>query len=263
MIGHLYRYPHPHDPTRFIYVGQGPKRDSKHRSGKEGFGRRFKKLFPADVLPQPIREQVEVKDQSELNELETVWMFQYHTWRGYNGGMNLTFPGSDDYKRLGMLGGSISGQRNAESGRMSKIGKTYGPVNGRKMVDSGRLLQVASSGGKIGGTKSFRLYGNPRTKEGSIKGGRASGKKNAENGHMSSLGRVHGGRYAHVLVEYRTIEHQSQAGKLGGQKHVASGHIQSLGRKSSAPGGPLAKARHERWHVKRDIISDTCSFCKS
>jgi hypothetical protein len=201
MIGHLYRYPHPHDPTRFIYVGQGPRRDSEHRSGKEGFGKRFKKLFPADALPQPIREQVEVRDQLELNELETAWMFQYHTWCGYDGGMNLTFPGSADYKRLGMLGGSI--------------------------------------------------------------GGRASGKKNAENGHMSSLGRVHGGRYAHVLVEYRTIEHQSQAGKLGGQKHVASGHIQSLGRKSSAPGGPLAKARHERWHVKRDIISDICSFCKS
>src|ERR1700676_2374815 len=103
MIGHLYRYPHPYDATRFIYCGQGAKRDVVHRRGTEGFGRRFKKAFLDVELPQPIREEVEVKDYLELNELETIWMFQYHTWRGYEGGMNLTFPGSDDYKRLWLL----------------------------------------------------------------------------------------------------------------------------------------------------------------
>jgi hypothetical protein len=62
VVGTLYRYPHPLDPTRFIYVGQGAKRDVDHRRGSKEFGKRFKKKFPGIELPQPIREQVEVKD---------------------------------------------------------------------------------------------------------------------------------------------------------------------------------------------------------
>ena len=95
MIGHLYRYPHPYDATKFIYCGQGEKRHNVHRSGVSSFGRRFKKLFPGIELPQPIREVVDVQDQLELNELETIWMFRYHTWRGL-GGMNIVFPGSQE-----------------------------------------------------------------------------------------------------------------------------------------------------------------------
>ena len=98
MIGHLYRYPHPTEPGKFLYVGQGLKRDSIHRRGATSFGRRFKKLFPDIELPQPTREIVEVENQLELNELETIWMFQYHTWHGYEGGMNLRFPEDFDYR---------------------------------------------------------------------------------------------------------------------------------------------------------------------
>src|SRR6202030_2967867 len=107
MIGHLYRYPHPHDPTRFIYVGQGGNRDWSHRSGKSSFGRRFRRDFPGTELPQPIREDVEVESYIELNELETIWMFRYHTWRGYSGGLNLRFPGAKDYKELARMGGLV------------------------------------------------------------------------------------------------------------------------------------------------------------
>lgn len=259
MIGHLYRYPHPFDPTKFIYVGQGPKRDSRHRSGKSPFGRRFKKKFPGVVLSQPIREQIEVENQLQLNEEETIWMFRFHTWRGYPDGMNSTFPGSQDYKAIGL----ISGQKNVESGHMSRVGKKYGPINGRNVFENGQLARICSSGGKVGGPRTFEIHGNPGTREGSIKGGIAAGKKNVESGHMSSLGKIYGGRHAYVLEEFRTSENQSRRGKLAGQINVESGHIQSLGRKNSAPGGPLAKARHERWHIKRNIVSDVCDFCKS
>jgi len=101
MIGHLYRYPHPFDTAKFLYVGQGIKRDYYHRSGKSSFGRRFKRDFPNVELPQPVREQIEIQNHTDLNEFETIWMFRYHTWKGYVGGMNLTFPGSKDYLSLG------------------------------------------------------------------------------------------------------------------------------------------------------------------
>jgi len=158
MIGTLYRYPHPHDTNRFIYCGQGAKRDQRHRSGKKGFGCRFKKIFPSIELPQPIREQVEVENQLELNELETIWMFQYHTWHGYEGGMNLTFPGSTDYTNMGLIGG---------------------PIVGRKNVESGLLASICRSGG----FKTFELHGNPATKEGWLKAGRIA----VENGQLASL----------------------------------------------------------------------------
>jgi hypothetical protein len=128
MIGHLYRYPHPFDPTRFIYVGQGAKRDKNHRSGKQGFGLRFKKLFLGVDLPRPIREIVEIENQLELNELETIWMFRFHTWHGYEGGMNLTLPGSDDYKNMAVLANRvISATPGLRSALAKKIAQVLGP----------------------------------------------------------------------------------------------------------------------------------------
>ena len=59
---------------------------------RKGLAEDFKRDFPGIELPQPIRETVEVADRLELNELETVWMFRYHTWRGYEGGMNSHSP---------------------------------------------------------------------------------------------------------------------------------------------------------------------------
>src|ERR1700684_4172099 len=105
MIGVLYRYPHPYDSTKFIYVGQGARRDKKHRAPFSSFGKRFKKKFPEIELPQPILEKIEVRDQIQLNEEETIWMFRYHTWVGYPDGMNITFPNTCDYKNLGRITG--------------------------------------------------------------------------------------------------------------------------------------------------------------
>jgi hypothetical protein len=66
MIGTLYRYQHPHDSARFVYVGQGGNRDRQHRSGKSSFGRRFKKQFPDAVLPQPIKEKAALRGISTI-----------------------------------------------------------------------------------------------------------------------------------------------------------------------------------------------------
>lgn len=165
--GTLYRYPHPHDSTRFIYVGQGAKRDKHHRSGRSSFGRKFKRDFPGIDLPQPIREVVEVRDQLELNELETIWMFQFHTWRtAYPGGYNITFPGSQDYLNLGRIG-DREGKRNSglnavktgqlrlasiagvaacrERGITAAIGRKYGPVYGAKNVESGHIQRMRAT----------------------------------------------------------------------------------------------------------------------
>lgn len=194
MIGTLYRYPHPHDPTRFVYVGQGAKRDKDHRRGHKEFGKRFKKRFPDTELPQPIREEVEVKDHLELNELETIWMFRYHTWRGYDDGMNYIFPGSADYKLLGKLGGSIGGKKSAERGHMARmtnlpqtkaaqsaVGKIFGHVQGLKNVENGHFARIKEL---------------PQTKKAMSANGRAQGRKNVISGHLLMIGRAQGPKNA-------------------------------------------------------------------
>jgi hypothetical protein len=164
MIGVLYRYPHPDDPTRFIYVGQTQHidrpeiRDGQHRLGHSTFGRRFKKKFPKTELPQPIREQAEVSDLTELNEMEIIWMFRYHTWRGYLGGMNIVLPGAQDYKAAAILGG----QANVDSGHIQALGRTQvvkirglgGKVSGknvgRRNVESGQMASIQREGSRVG-----------------------------------------------------------------------------------------------------------------
>lgn len=223
MIGHLYRYSHPHDPSRFIYVGQGSKRDSRHRLGRTSFGKRFKRSFPNEELPQPVKEIVEVRDQLELNELETIYMFRYHTWRGY-GGMNITLPGSDDYKNMGLLGGQIS----KESGQIQAFAKSGvgGRIAGRIRVESGGLASIST-------------YEN-RAKGGRVQGA-IQGRKNVESGHLFNI---------------RTKEHQSAAGRISGRMNVESGHMDRM-RDVNPYNGP-----HIRWHVRRNIVKKGCKFCE-
>jgi hypothetical protein len=185
MIGTLYRYQHPNDPTKFIYVGQGPKRDKEHRSGKSSFGRRFKKLFPDDILPEPIKEQIEVYSTSELNEEETIWMFRYHTWWGYPDGMNLGLPGSSDYKNIG----KIAGQMAVESGQVQSLGKKQG----RKNVENGHLASIRTPENISKGTRRRNeIYGNPSTPESCARAGRIGGRKHVESGHIQALGKIQG-----------------------------------------------------------------------
>ena len=171
----LYRYPHPEDPTRFIYVGQVwdtnrlQIRNEEHQSGLRGFGFRFKKKYPNVNLPSPICEFVEVFDQLELNELETIWMFRFHTWRGYPDGENLTLPGAIDYKDIAYLGGVVSGRLFVESGNASIFGKKWG----QRSVENGQLARM-------------------RTPEHQREAASARGRKNVQTGHIQALGREYG-----------------------------------------------------------------------
>ena len=124
-FGVLYRYSHPHKAGKYLYVGQGSKRDHEHRIGRSSFGRRFYKQFPGVELPQPEYWAVAVSNQVELNEEETIAMFENRTWYAY-GGMNLSLPGSLDYFMMGKVGGR-SGTFESKSIGATKRAVTLGP----------------------------------------------------------------------------------------------------------------------------------------
>jgi hypothetical protein len=161
----LYRYPHPFIDGKWIHVGQGSKRDQHHRGGRTSFGRRFKAQFPDVPLPQPVIWWEPIANQIEANEAETIAMFQFRTWHGYEGGMNLTVPGCADYTALarnqpreakvrgGRIGGRIAGRRNVESGHLAKLRtpehqRQAARMAGRRNVESGHLRSISSLGAR-------------------------------------------------------------------------------------------------------------------
>ena len=167
-VMHLYRYPHPFTQGRWLYVGQGAKRDSAHRSGQSSFGRRFKRLSPN--TPQPVRWQETASTRLDANLAETVTMPSMVP--EHPGGMNLTLPGSQDYKNAGYMGGVVQGQRNAANGQMSRIShsgaltqpreaKVYGGRKASRIIKEKRAgifsLTPSRKGGKIGGRSLVRL----------------------------------------------------------------------------------------------------------
>jgi hypothetical protein len=247
MIGTLYRYAHPYDSTRFIYVGQGPNRDREHRSGRSSFGRRFKKKFPDAQFSQPIKEQIDVFDQIQLNEEETIWMFRFHTWHGYLDGMNLVLPGSTDYKVIGKIGGCMA-VASGQMERMQNLPQTKaaqrinGGVLARRNIESGhiRSLGLTGAGGRVGG--------------------RIQGRKNAENKtgvcgrtfeKMSEDGRK-GGR---IGGYNQPREAKVKGGRIGGKAVVESGQLLGI----CAKGGTAAS--HVRWHIRRGIVNSNCLLC--
>jgi hypothetical protein len=240
MQGTLYRYPHPTEPTKFLYVGQGPKRDRDHRSGKSSFGRRFKRDFPGVELPQPIKEVVEVIDYLELNELETIWMFRFHTWRpAYSGGYNIVLPGSQDYESLGKIYGPINGQKAKESGQIQRLGKqdrmrrkgkaAVGYMGGISNVTSGHLSRIAALGGRAAG----RLTTEKKT---GIHG--LSQEERTENARKG--GAIQGALRGPIL------------GRWAAESGLCA-RIASLGATAS---------NHTRWHVARNINNPNCKLCQ-
>lgn len=160
MVGHLYRYPHPLDSSKFIYVGQGAKRDQEHRSGKSSFGRRFKRDFPDYQLPQPVCVMIEVENQLELSEHETIWIFQYHTWHGM-GGMNLRLPEDKNWKSTGRMGGENQQRKYKVLGgfNQKREDKVRGGISsGRIAAESGRCARIA----RLGGEQSSHNYWHVR-----------------------------------------------------------------------------------------------------
>ena len=78
-----------------------------------------------------------------------------------------------------------------------------------------------------------------RTREGSIKGGLKAGGQHAESGHMSKIGKMHG--------------------PIQGKKNVESGLLEKIRPAAGRKGGPIGM--HNRWHVRRGIVSATCKIC--
>ena len=241
MIAYLYRYPHPDNPNKFLYVGQETvlgRRHSDHLRGLRGFGLRFKKQFPTQTLPEPIREQVEVENARELNELETIWMFQYHTWRGY-GGMNLQIPGGEDYKVAGKLGALSQ----VASGMMSRKGKLQGTKNNK----NGHMYRMREKNKNAG--RNLVIW-NKLNNFNSLPQVKAARSRNAKKMGQEA---VRSGR----LLKFCSL-----GGKIGGKKNVLSGHLERIRTPQSSSKGGLY-GTHQRWHVLRGVINKSCSLCES
>jgi hypothetical protein len=154
--------------------------------------------------------------------------------------MNLTFPGSADYKNMGKVGGPLGGKISVESGHLASLRtfenqsraskaanfkhreekRVLGIALGREAVESGRLaslrthehqVKAGREGGKIGG----RI------------GGPKAGRKNVETGHIQALGKEWGRKNVESghLASLRTPEHQRAASKISNclQWHVRRG----------------------------------------
>lgn len=225
MIGHLYCYPDPTSPNRYLYVGQGKNRDSCHRSGRTAFGRRFKQKYPAHILPSPVRWVVNVSNQNELNEEETIAMFVKRTWCGY-GGMNLSLPGSQDYCRAGTLAARLW-----DADHQVRCGK----LGGKARVASGQFAKLKtfehqSRAGVIGGKVGGKI------------GGKVQGHRNAMiPGHMKLLG---------------TLGDSTNAGRKTYQNRTGIFAMTAAAKKLASQ-----KGTHCHWHVGRKIDA-ACFFCK-
>ena len=247
VLVHLYRYPHPTIPNQWLYVGQGVNRDKQHRSGASSFGRRFRKLFPDTHLPEPVRWTEPASNYLEANEAETIAMFRYHTWRGYQGGMNLTLPGTKDYEHLGKIGGAVVGRITKENGtglfrltseQLSQAGRKGGLIGIRNMPREAKVR-----GGKTSGPDNLKKM----TKEAKIRGcylggkssGSISGKRCKENGHLAKIchlgGLIRGPIQGRKNVESGLLSRIcADGGRISGRKMAkVPGYMSGLGRISA------------------------------
>jgi hypothetical protein len=191
-----------------LYVGQGAKRDYKHRPRKSSFGRRFEKRFPGHELPQPIRWTVEIANQLELNELETIAMFQYHSWHGYEGGMNLCLPGASDYANISLLAVRV----NASNGTaVYALTREQRSAAGHK---GGALTQSQKIG--IFGMSSDKLLSSCR------KGGRMA----VASGRLQEIARVQTRKQKETGTGLYGLTHEQlqEAGRKGRASAASSGH---------------------------------------
>lgn len=163
----MYRYPHPTVLNNWLYVGQGVSRDTRHRSGKTPFGKRYLKEFPGITLPLPVRWVEPAFNQAEANLAETVAMFKFHTWHGYLGGMNFVLPGSQDYRKMGNLqprevrvkSGRRLGLENVKTGRLRAISRLGGlsvPLEVRSKLGKATSLKLTHEQRSRGGCNVSR-----------------------------------------------------------------------------------------------------------
>lgn len=196
-----------------------------------------------------MREQIDVENQLELNEEETIRMFIYHTWRGYKDGMNLQIPGAEDYKNSGKFGGLSA----AQSGQLEKA-RNY-PERKEKWAE---IIQSekAKENRKIQGFKQGKKnvesghWATLRTREIIMMGAKAAGALAAKTGQINKI-KTYESSLKGALNQKK--EDKVRGGVTQGTKNVANGHLERV--RKTAP--------HIRWHVKRGLVSPTCKFCSS
>lgn len=179
MEKYIYRYPHPVEIERWVYVGQTvdiKSRDQKHRYGRTAFGRSFRTTFPEMTLPMPVICRVRGTAE-EINKAEEQAIEQYQT-SAAAGGFNKTKPGSLDYRLISLLGNkAVKPESRVRGGKEAQ--RLYGCLftseqrsrGGLKNAASGHLARVrsfqgSSKGGKVGAVKTNCLRwhvnrGNP------------------------------------------------------------------------------------------------------
>jgi hypothetical protein len=163
---YFYRYRHPLEQGKFVYVGQSKNpahRDVLHRSGEEGFGRRYKRKFGGmPLLPMDVGWHEPVIDELEAKVIEAEGMFRFHTWHSprWPSGMNEILPGKASYAEMGIVGA-----RNQP--REAKV--RNGLRRGAQAIATGQLASIASLGGAAAMAKMSH--------EAHVRGGRIGGKR--------------------------------------------------------------------------------------
>lgn len=221
---YFYRYRHPVDHQIFIYVGQAKnpaRRDVVHRSGKEGFGRRYKRKFGGISLPpMDVGWHEPVMDELEAKVIEAEGMFRFHTWHcpRWQNGMNEVLPGKASYAEMGIVGAG-------NQPREVKVqnGKTLWEDN----VRSGRVNAMRSKGGKA----AIALMSH----EDHVRGGRLGGKA------MSKEDRL---RVTSLAGRNKPMDTRVRDARIGGQTTAKiPGHMV----KASFIGQCV------RYHIKRGL----------
>jgi len=230
MIGHLYRYPHPSKDGVWIYVGQGPKRDAEHRRGASSFGRRFRKLFPGISLPQPIREQITITNQYELNEEEIIRMFQYRTWCGYSDGMNRSLRYAQDFAVIGEI------HREAVRAAMNAMG-----FEARSLAAKRGSQTKGPAVRSLAMKKAHKTMGPEGQSLASKKGRRTIGPE-----RLSAI--------AKKIAAAIGPERRSEIAKK--RQMTKSPEIRRAWARAGA-----RMANHLRHHIKRGVVSPGCDLC--
>jgi hypothetical protein len=145
--------------------------------GKSSFGRRFKRLFPDTPFPQPVRWEEPANNHLDANLAETVAMFKYHTWYGYPGGMNLTLPGSTDYRDISLIANRVH-----EANGTALWGLTK-----EQRAEASRLSQCTQKAKRLGIFRLTKDQLSKNGKKGGTTGGPVQGRRNADNGHLAKI----------------------------------------------------------------------------
>jgi hypothetical protein len=199
--------------------------------------------------------------------------------------MNITLPGSSDYKNIGHIGMTVklakdpdcqrkasfrAGKRNVESGHIQALGREWG----RKAVESGRLdsyrtVEHQKLAGRFGGRRTAAIPGH--LSKVSRAGGCIGGRVCVERGtgiygltpEQKSVAGRKGGRVGGRATA-AIPGHMSRAASIAGRHAVESGQIAALGRaqgRKNTESGQIKDALHTRWHVKLNKPNPRCALC--